>query len=133
MWTDVNAAKPKQGETYREFWSCMMSIPVDYNDDMFKGICHPRPPQNIVPINPILSIPKDQKVLQECVRGGRSDVAANQMAQQMAEPGNVTRAPRSDVAVNQIAQQMGEPGNVAWAYIKMVGGKLRSPGVYRAL
>jgi hypothetical protein len=62
MWTDVNA-KPKQGATYREFRSRMMSIPVDYNDDEFKAIYHTRPPKNIVPINPTLSIPKDWKVL----------------------------------------------------------------------
>ncbi len=57
----------------------------------------------------------------------------NQMAHQMAKPGNVARAPRSDVAANQMAQQMAEPGNVARAPIKMVGGKPWSPGVYRAL
>jgi hypothetical protein len=131
MWTDVNT-KPKQGATYREFQSRAMGIPVDYNDDKFKAIRCTQPPNNIVPINPILSIPKDQKVLQECVGGGRSDVAANQMAQQMAERGNVARAKQSDVAANQMAQQMLEPGNVAGAPIKMVRRKPWSPGVYRA-
>jgi hypothetical protein len=88
MWTDVNT-KPKQGATYREFWSRMMGIPVDYDDDEFKAICHTRPPKNIVPINPTLSIPEDWKVLQECVGGGQSDVVANQMAQQT---GNIAQA-----------------------------------------
>jgi hypothetical protein len=60
-------------------------------------------------------------------------VAANQMAQQMAEPGNVARAAQSDVAANQMAHQMAEPGNVAQVPIKIVGGKPLSPGVYRAL
>jgi hypothetical protein len=132
MWTDVNT-KHKQGAAYREFRSCMMDIPVDYNDDEFKAIRHTRPPENIVPINPTLSIPEDQKVLQDCVGGGRSDVAANQMAQQMAEPGGMARAARSDAVANQMGHQMTEPGNLAWVPIKMVGGKPWSPGVYRAL
>ncbi len=60
-------------------------------------------------------------------------MAANQMAQQMTEPGDVARAARSDAAANQMAQQMVELGDVAQAPIKMVGGKPWSPGVYRAL
>ncbi len=51
-------------------------------------------------------------------------MVANQMAQQMAEPGNVARASGSEVAANQMAQQMAEPGNVARAPIEMVGGNL---------
>jgi hypothetical protein len=63
------------------------------------------------------------------VGGGQSDVAPNQMAQQMAEPGNVAQAPQSDVATNQMAQQMAEPGDMARAPIKIVRGKPWSPGV----
>jgi hypothetical protein len=105
----------------------MLGIPFYYNDDEFKAICHIRPPKNIASINPTLS------ALQECVGGGRSDVAANQMAQEMAEPGNVARAAQSDVVANQMAHQMVEHGDMAWAPVKMVGGKPWSPGVYRAL
>ncbi len=82
----------------------MMGIPGDYNDNKFKVICHTWPPEYTTPINPILSIPKDQKVLQECVGGWQSDVVG-QMA--MAEPGNV-------------AKQMAEAGNVTRAPLKMV-------------
>jgi hypothetical protein len=39
-------------------------------------------------------------------------VAAKQIAQQMAEPGDMTQATQSDVAANQMAHQMAEPGNV---------------------
>ncbi len=41
MWTDVNI-KPKQGATYREFWSHMMGMPVDYNDkEIQDNLPHP--------------------------------------------------------------------------------------------
>jgi hypothetical protein len=43
----------------------------------------------------------------EAVGGGQFDPVANQMAQQMAEPGNVTQAAQSDVAENQMAHQDG--------------------------
>jgi hypothetical protein len=51
----------------------------------------------------------------------------------MVDSGNVAWAAGSDVAANQMAHQMAEPGDVARAPIKMVGGKPWSPGVYRAL
>jgi hypothetical protein len=132
MWTDFNT-KPKQGATCREFRSHMMDIPVDYYDITFKAICYNQPPENIAPINRILSIPKDKKVLQECVGGQQSDVA-DQMsmaepghaAKQMAEPGDVAKA-------GHVAKQMAEPGDVARPPLKMVGGKPWSPGVYRSL
>lgn len=38
MWIDINT-KPKQGLQFCQFWSELMGIPVEYNDDDYKEAC----------------------------------------------------------------------------------------------
>ncbi len=55
--------KPKLGLVYRNFWDHVMGIPADDNNKYYNGIIPSAPPVILM-----LSVPKAQKALQECVR-----------------------------------------------------------------
>ena len=66
MWTDINT-KPKQGTVFWVFRGHVMGIPMDYNDNYFRVLCHFRLPDWIPKPVSMLPIPKDWVASQEYV------------------------------------------------------------------
>jgi hypothetical protein len=99
-----------------------MGIPVDYNGASFATRCNFRPTDWIPEPVLMLPIPKNQVAMQECVWGdtkGPKLTAARPAA-------NV----RNDVDVEARTQATEQNQR---APIKMVSGRVRSPGIYWAL